>query len=69
MPKKSKAKKNDNPYKNLKEGAFTKQAKANNMSVDAFSKYVIKNYKDKNSSYNPNLKTYRRALFVKNLAK
>ena len=30
MPKK----KNDNPYKNLKEGAFTKQAKARGMSVD-----------------------------------
>tara|TARA_R110002167_G_scaffold80726_2_gene221697 strand:+ start:1022 stop:1222 length:201 start_codon:yes stop_codon:yes gene_type:complete len=66
MPKKAK---NDNPYKNLKEGVFTKQAKSAGMSVDAFSKYVIKNYKDKNSKYNPTLTTYRRALFVKNLAK
>ena len=66
MPKKAK---NDNPYKNLKEGAFTRQAKAAGMSVDAYSKYVIKNYKDKNSKYNPTLTTYRRALFVKNLAK
>ena len=66
MPKKSK---NDNPYKNLKEGAFTRQAKSAGMSVDAYSKYVIKNYKDKKSSYNPTLTTYRRALFVKNLAK
>jgi len=64
-----KKKKNDNPYKNLKEGAFTKQAKSNGMSVDKFSAYVIKNYKDKKSSYNPTLTTYRRALFVKNLAK
>ena len=46
-------KKNDNPYKNLKEGAFTKQAKSHGMSVDKFSAYVIKNYKDKNSKYNP----------------
>jgi len=67
MPKKSK--KSDNPYKGLKEGAFTKQARAAGMSVDQFSKYVIKNYKDKNSSYNPTITTYRRALFVKNLSK
>jgi len=66
MPKKSK---NDNPYKNLKEGAFTRQAKAAGMSVDKYAAYVIKNYKDKNSKYNPTLTTYRRALFVKNLAK
>tara|TARA_Y100001963_G_C6456395_1_gene298123 strand:+ start:48 stop:266 length:219 start_codon:yes stop_codon:yes gene_type:complete len=72
MVKQSKStikKKNDNPYKNLKEGAFTKQAKANGMSVDKFAAYVIKNYKDKKSNYNPTLTTYRRALFVKNLAK
>ena len=66
MPKKTKK---TNPYKDLKTGAFTKQAKAAGMTVDAFSKYVIKNYKDKNSSYNPSLTTYRRALFVKNLVK
>ena len=65
MPKK----KTDNPYKNLKEGAFTKQAKSRDMTVDQFSKFVIKNYKDKNSKYNPNVTTYRRALFVKNLSK
>ena len=65
MPKKQKN--NDNPYKNLKTGAFTKQAKAQGMSVDKFATYVIKNYKDKNSKYNPTLTTYRRALFVKNL--
>ena len=65
MPKKKK--KNDNPHKNLKEGAFTKQANAQGMTVDKFATYVIKNYKDKNSKYNPTLTTYRRALFVKNL--
>ena len=65
MPKKKKN--NDNPYKNLKEGAFTKQAKSQGMTVDKFATYVIKNYKDKNSKYNPTLTTYRRALFVKNL--
>tara|TARA_R100001129_G_scaffold75289_2_gene51453 strand:- start:225 stop:461 length:237 start_codon:yes stop_codon:yes gene_type:complete len=58
-----------NPYKNLKEGAFTKQAQSAGMSVNKFADYVIKNYKDKNSKYNPTLTTYRRALFVKNLAK
>ena len=69
MPKKAKKKNGDNPYSNLKEGAFTRQAKAAGMSVDKFSAHVIKNYKDKNSKYNPSLTTYRRALFVKNLAK
>ena len=69
MPKKSKNGNGDNPYKNLKEGAFTRQAKSARMSVDKFAAYVIKNYKDKNSKYNPSLTTYRRALFVKNLAK
>ena len=69
MPKKNSRSTLDNPYKNLKEGAFTKQAKARGMSVDRYSKFVIKNYKDKNSNYNPNITTYRRALFVKNLAK
>ena len=65
MPKK---KKNNNIFnKNLKEGAFTKQAKSQGMTVDKFATYVIKNYKDKNSKYNPTLTTYRRALFVKNL--
>jgi len=58
-----------NPYKNLKEGAFTKQAQSAGMSVNKFADYVIKNYKDKNSKYNPTLTTYRRALFVKNLSK
>jgi hypothetical protein len=66
MPKKSK---NGNPYKNLKEGAFTRQAKAKGMSVDAYADYVIKNYRDKKSKYNPSLTTFRRAMFVKNLAK
>ena len=66
MPKKNKK---DNPYKNLKEGAFTKQAKAKGMSVDKYADYVIKNYKDKTRKYNPSLTTFRRAMFVKNLAK
>jgi len=67
MPKKSK--KGDNPYKNLKEGAFTRQAKSRGMSVDAYADFVIKNYRDKKSKYNPSLTTFRRAMFVKNLAK
>ena len=58
MPKKSK--KTDNPYKNLKEGAFTRQAKSAGMSVDKFAAHVIKNYKAqgkghprRKSKYNP----------------
>ena len=66
MPKKAKK---DNPYENLKEGAFTKQAKANNMSVDAFAKHVIKNYKNPNTKYNPTTTTFRRAQFYQNLVK
>ena len=68
MPKKTKNG-NGNPYKNLKEGAFTRQAKSAGMSVDKFANYVIKNYRDKKSKYNPSLTTFRRAMFVKNLAK
>ena len=66
MPKKTKK---DHPYKNLKEGAFTKQAKAKGMTVDKYADYVIKNYKDKKSKYNPSLTTFRRAMFVRNLTK
>ena len=52
MVKQSKtSKQKNNPYKNLKTGAFTKQAKAQGMSVDKFATYVIKNYKDKKSKY------------------
>ena len=66
MPKKAKK---DNPYEILKEGAFTKQAKANNMSVDAFAKHVIKNYKNPKTKYNPTTTTFRRAQFYQNLVK
>tara|TARA_R110000751_G_scaffold56260_2_gene120189 strand:- start:776 stop:979 length:204 start_codon:yes stop_codon:yes gene_type:complete len=58
-----------NPYKDLDTGTFSNQAKAKKMSVDKFADYVIKNFKDKKSKYNPTLKTYRRALFYKNLVK
>ena len=67
MPKKSKN--GDNPYKNLKEGAFTRQAKAKGMSVDKYADYVIKHYRDKKSKFNPTLTTFRRAMFYKNLVK
>ena len=43
--------KKSNPYANLKEGAFTRQAKAAGMSVPKFADHVIKNYKDKTDSY------------------
>lgn len=61
--------KKSNPYANLKEGAFTRQAKAAGMSVPKFADHVIKNYKDKKSKFNPSLTTYRRANFYKNLVK
>ena len=54
---------------NLKEGVFTRQAKARNMTINQFADFVIKNYKDKKSSYNPSLTTYRRAVFYKNAKK
>ena len=69
MPKKAPAKKKDNPYANLKAGAFTKQAKANKMSVDAFAKHVIKHHKNPNTKYNPSTTTFRRAQFYQNLVK
>ena len=56
-----------NPYANLKEGAFTKQAKAAGMSVPKFADHVIKNYKNPKTKYNPSLTTFRRARFYKNL--
>ena len=63
------APKKSNPYKNLKAGAFTKQAKDAGMSVAKFSEHVIKNYKNSKTKYNPSLTTYRRAQFYKNLVK
>ena len=58
---------------NLDAGTFTEQAKNANMSIDNFSKKVIKNYKankeGKKVDYNPNLKTYRRAIFYENSKK
>ena len=59
--------KKSNPYANLKEGAFTKQAKAAGMSLPKFSQYVIKNYNNPATKYNPTLTTFRRAQFYKNL--
>ena len=60
----------DNPFKNLKKGAFTRQASHHGFKdLDKFAKYVIKHYKDKNSSYNPTLTTFRRAQFYLNLIK
>ena len=58
---------------NLKEGAFTKQAKAKNLSLNKFADLVVKNYKDnkagKKVSYIPDLTTYRRAIFYNNFAR
>tara|TARA_R110000751_G_scaffold857_3_gene2855 strand:- start:7835 stop:8065 length:231 start_codon:yes stop_codon:yes gene_type:complete len=74
MPRKASVKpypsgKKDNPYKNLKEGALTKQAKAAGMTVNQFSKHVIKNYNNPKTKYNPSLTTFRRAQFYQNLVK
>ena len=59
--------KKSNPYANLKEGAFTKQARAAGMSVSKFADHVIKNYKNPKTKFNPSLTTYRRANFYRNL--
>ena len=61
--------KQSNPYSGLKEGAFTAQARRAGMSVDKFADHVIKNWKDKNSKFNPSITTFRRAMFYKNLVK
>tara|TARA_R110002126_G_scaffold146267_1_gene292223 strand:- start:7068 stop:7268 length:201 start_codon:yes stop_codon:yes gene_type:complete len=57
----------------LKEGAFTKQAKARNLSLNKYADLVVKNYKDNKSgkkvSYVPDLTTYRRAIFYNNFAR
>ena len=66
MPKKSK---NDTPFKNIKEGAFTSKARQHNITNKQFASYVIKHYKNKNSDYSPSLTTFRRAMFYKNFAK
>tara|TARA_R110002020_G_scaffold85926_6_gene212028 strand:+ start:2540 stop:2740 length:201 start_codon:yes stop_codon:yes gene_type:complete len=58
-----------NPYANLKAGAFTKQARDAGMSISKFAEYVIKNYKNPKTKYNPSLTTFRRAQFYKNLVK
>ena len=61
--------KKTDPYSNLKEGAFTAQARRAKMSVSKYADHVIKNYKNKNSKFNPSLTTFRRAMFYKNLVK
>ena len=54
----------------IKRGSFTKQAKRHKMSVDEYADYVIKHRnKDRNSGYNPTLKTYRRAILYKSFQK
>jgi len=59
--------KRSNPYKGLRRGYFTRQAKSHGMTVPEYTDYVLKHYHNKGSGYNPRLTTYRRALFVKNL--
>ena len=54
----------------IKRGSFTKQARRHKMSVDEYADYVIKHRnKDRNSGYNPTLKTYRRAILYKSFQK
>ena len=54
----------------IKRGTFTKQAKRHKMSVDKYANYVIKHRnKNRNSGYNPTLKTYRRAILYKSFKK
>jgi len=59
--------KKSNPYANLREGAFTKQARAAGMSVPKFADHVIRSYKNPKTKFNPSLTTYRRANFYRNL--
>ncbi len=49
-----------NPYKNLKEGAFTAQARKAGMSVNKYADYVITNYRYKNSKSTTSKKKLRR---------
>jgi len=56
-----------NPYSNLKEGAFTKQARLAGMTIPKFAEHVIKNYNNPKTKYNPSITTFRRAQFYKNL--
>ena len=54
----------------IKRGTFTKQAKRHKMSVDKYANYVIKHRnKNRNSGYNPTLKTYRRAILYMSFKK
>ena len=66
MPKKSK-------QYNIKEGVFTKQAKAKGLSIPKYADLVVKNYKankaGKKVSYVPDLTTYRRAIFYNNFGR
>ena len=55
---------------NIKQGAFTKQAKRHNMSIGEYADYVINHRKShRKSGYNPTLKTYRRAILYKTFMK
>lgn len=62
-------KKKSNPYKDLDTNSFTEQAKRKKMSINKFADYVIKNYNNPKTKYNPTLTTFRRANFYKNLVK
>ena len=54
----------------IKRGTFTKQDKRHKMSVNEYADYVIKHRnKNRNSGYNPTLKTYRRAILYKSFKK
>jgi|TARA_R110002020_G_scaffold31075_1_gene97337 hypothetical protein len=50
---------------NLKEGAFTSQAKTHGLSVKQFETKVIKAYDNPKIKYNPTTTTYKRALLSK----
>ena len=49
----------------LKEGAFTSQAKTHELSVKQFETKVIKAYGNPKIKYNPSETTYKRALLSK----
>ena len=61
-----KKKKDDDLFDDLKEGAFTKKAKAKGMSVQSYATKVIKDLKGKTNGDKAKVKLLRQAVFAKN---
>ena len=61
-----KKKKDDDLFDDLKEGAFSREAKKKGMSVQAYATKVIKDLKGKTNGDKAKLKLLKRAVFAKN---